>query len=135
MLNICFNHNSRKYHPSLLAFFPFLYEFCFQVFKCRVVRDPHTRESLGYGFVTMETTEDAERCIKHLHNTVFDGRLISVEKVNIYHQLLSVSICVFFSFSFFLPPFVPCLTLQTSFPVCFECVLTFHDFICMMHPL
>lgn len=43
--------------------------------------DPHTRESRGFGFVTMETNEGAERCIKYLNRSVFEGRLITVEKV------------------------------------------------------
>ena len=43
--------------------------------------DPRTRESRGFGFVTMDTVEDADRCIKYLHRSVFEGRLITVEKV------------------------------------------------------
>lgn len=43
--------------------------------------DPHTRESRGYAFVTMDSLRDAERCIKYLNKTLLDGRYIKVEKV------------------------------------------------------
>ncbi|KAK1260331.1 hypothetical protein QJS04_geneDACA002067 [Acorus gramineus] len=51
-----------------------------KVLECHIVMDPHTRESRGFGFVTMETVEDADRCIKYLNRSVFEGRLITVEK-------------------------------------------------------
>jgi len=50
--------------------------------ECHLVTDPRTRESRGFGFVTMETMEDAERCIKYLNRSVLEGRLITVEKVS-----------------------------------------------------
>ena len=43
--------------------------------------DPRTRESRGFGFVTMETVEDADRCVKYLNRSVLEGRLITVQKV------------------------------------------------------
>lgn len=46
-----------------------------------LVVDPWTRESRGFGFVTMATLEEADRCIKHLNNSVIEGRVITVEKV------------------------------------------------------
>ncbi|KAJ8432448.1 hypothetical protein Cgig2_027745 [Carnegiea gigantea] len=51
-----------------------------KVVQCSLVTDPHTKESRGFGFVTMETTEDADRCIKYLNRTVLEGRLVTVEK-------------------------------------------------------
>ncbi|KAH7513903.1 serine/arginine-rich splicing factor SR45a [Ziziphus jujuba] len=51
-----------------------------KVLECHLVTDPRTRESRGFGFVTMETTEDAERCIKYLNRSVLEGRLVTVEK-------------------------------------------------------
>ncbi|KAM6556689.1 hypothetical protein CsatB_003708 [Cannabis sativa] len=51
-----------------------------KVLECHLVTDPRTRESRGFGFVTMETLEDAERCVKHLNRAVLEGRLITVEK-------------------------------------------------------
>lgn len=51
-----------------------------KVVECQLVKDPRTRESRGFGFVTMETNEDADRCIKHLNRSVLEGRLITVEK-------------------------------------------------------
>ena len=43
--------------------------------------DPWTRESRGFGFVTLETVEEADRCVKYLNRSVLEGRVITVEKV------------------------------------------------------
>ncbi|WCJ26326.1 RNA-binding (RRM/RBD/RNP motifs) family protein [Euphorbia peplus] len=51
-----------------------------KVLDCNLVTDPRTRESRGFAFITMETVEGAERCIKYLHRSVLEGRLITVEK-------------------------------------------------------
>ncbi|XP_030538088.1 serine/arginine-rich splicing factor SR45a-like [Rhodamnia argentea] len=51
-----------------------------KVLECQLVTDPRTKDSRGFGFVTMETNKDAERCIKYLNQSVFEGRLITVEK-------------------------------------------------------
>ncbi|XP_024356577.1 uncharacterized RNA-binding protein C25G10.01 isoform X2 [Physcomitrium patens] len=51
-----------------------------KVLECRLVLDPRTRESRGFGFVTMEHLEDAERCIKYLNRSTLEGRMITVEK-------------------------------------------------------
>ncbi|PAN35090.1 hypothetical protein PAHAL_6G180100 [Panicum hallii] len=51
-----------------------------KVKNCHVVLDPRTKESRGFAFVTMDTVEDARRCIKYLHRTVLEGRLVTVEK-------------------------------------------------------
>lgn len=55
--------------------------FLLQVVECQLVTDPRSKESRGFGFVTMESVEDADRCIKNLNRSVFEGRLITVEKV------------------------------------------------------
>ncbi|XP_052294959.1 uncharacterized protein LOC102622263 isoform X1 [Citrus sinensis] len=52
-----------------------------KVTECHLVTDPRTRESCGFAFVTMETVEGADRCIKYLNRSVLEGRLITVEKV------------------------------------------------------
>ncbi|CAO2168925.1 unnamed protein product [Urochloa humidicola] len=51
-----------------------------KVKHCHVVLDPRSKESRGFAFVTMDTVEDARRCIKYLHRTVLEGRLVTVEK-------------------------------------------------------
>ncbi|KAH9311073.1 hypothetical protein KI387_026108, partial [Taxus chinensis] len=51
-----------------------------KVVDCRIVVDPRTRESRGFGFVTMSTLEDAERCVKYLNRSTLEGRIITVEK-------------------------------------------------------
>ncbi|KAL0913598.1 hypothetical protein M5K25_017069 [Dendrobium thyrsiflorum] len=51
-----------------------------KVQECQIVMDPRTKESRGFAFVTMETVEDANRCIKYLNRSVLEGRLMVVEK-------------------------------------------------------
>lgn len=48
--------------------------------------DPHTRESRGFGFVTMETAEEADAAITALNATDLMGKTMTVEKV--YHLLV-----------------------------------------------
>ncbi|GJZ41548.1 serine/arginine-rich splicing factor SR45A-like protein isoform X1 [Tanacetum coccineum] len=42
--------------------------------------DPHTRESRGFGFVSMSNVKKVDRCIKYLDGSVLEGRVIMVEK-------------------------------------------------------
>ncbi|CAM0908687.1 unnamed protein product [Alopecurus aequalis] len=51
-----------------------------KVVSCKVVLEPHTRVSRGFAFITMDTVEDAERCIKYLNQSEMQGRNITVEK-------------------------------------------------------
>ncbi|EJD49742.1 hypothetical protein AURDEDRAFT_112522 [Auricularia subglabra TFB-10046 SS5] len=51
-----------------------------QVQKAAVMLDPHTRESRGFGFVTMEVPEDADAAISGLVGTEFMGKTLSIEK-------------------------------------------------------
>ena len=53
----------------------------FQVKKASVMYDPHTRESRGFGFVTMESAEEADAAIAALNATDLMGKVINVEKV------------------------------------------------------
>ena len=43
--------------------------------------DPHTRESRGFGSVTMESPEEADATIAALNATDLMGKIINVEKV------------------------------------------------------
>lgn len=52
-----------------------------EVIDASVVYDPWTRESRGFGFVTMAAVKDADRCIKYLDRSVLQGRVITVEKI------------------------------------------------------
>ena len=56
--------------------------------------DPHTRESRGFGFVTMETAEEAEAAVTALNATDLMGKVMNVEKVNFSYpsSMLSLSI-------------------------------------------
>lgn len=51
-----------------------------KVAKAAVVYDPHSRESRGFAFVTMEGVEEAEAAIAGLHNTELAGKPLTVEK-------------------------------------------------------
>lgn len=43
--------------------------------------DPHTRESRGFGFVTMDTAPEADAAVANLNATELKGRTMTVEKV------------------------------------------------------
>ncbi|KAF7294300.1 RRM domain-containing protein [Mycena chlorophos] len=51
-----------------------------RVTKAQVVYDPHSRESRGFGFVTMDTPEEADAAIAALNNTDLGGKVVRVEK-------------------------------------------------------
>ncbi|KAG6919852.1 hypothetical protein DXG01_015559 [Tephrocybe rancida] len=51
-----------------------------RVKKASVMYDPHTRESRGFGFVTMETSEEADAAITALNTTELMGKAMNVEK-------------------------------------------------------
>lgn len=48
-----------------------------------------------YGFVTMSSTEEATKCISHLHRTELHGKMISVERVSPAHR--EGGVCLFMS--------------------------------------
>lgn len=43
--------------------------------------EPRTRISRGFAFVTMDSVEDADRCVKYLNQSILEGRYITVEKL------------------------------------------------------
>jgi len=51
-----------------------------RVKKASVMYDPHTRESRGFGFVTMESAEEADAAIAAFNANDFMGKVINVEK-------------------------------------------------------
>jgi len=51
-----------------------------RVQKAQVMRDPHSKEPRGFGFVTMETPEEAEAATSALNATELGGKVISIEK-------------------------------------------------------
>lgn len=53
-----------------------------KVIGAKVVTNARTPGARCYGYVTMSTSEDATKCIQHLHRTELHGRVISVEKVS-----------------------------------------------------
>lgn len=44
------------------------------------MRDPHTRDSRGFAFVTMESAEEAEAAIAGLNATEMSGRTMNIQK-------------------------------------------------------
>jgi transformer-2 protein len=51
-----------------------------EVTNAHIMRDPHSNDSRGFGFVKFASTEQAEAAIEGLHGTNFEGRTLSVEK-------------------------------------------------------
>ncbi len=48
--------------------------------SARVMKEPHGGRSRGFGFVEFSTSEEAERAIKELDGSVWDGRVIKVSE-------------------------------------------------------
>lgn len=57
-----------------------LFEKYGEVEKCNIMRDPHTKESRGFGFVKMVTPEQADAAKEGLQGEVHQGRTLSIEK-------------------------------------------------------
>lgn len=57
-----------------------LFEKYGDVEKCNIMRDPHTRESRGFGFVKMVTSDQADAAKNGLQGEVYEGRTLSIEK-------------------------------------------------------
>lgn len=68
-------------HPSLTEDeVTRLFEKYGDVEKCNIMRDPHTRESRGFGFVKMVTSEQADAAKEGLQGESHQGRTLSIEK-------------------------------------------------------
>lgn len=48
--------------------------------KCNIMRDPHTKESRGFGFILMNTSDQADAAKEGLQGEVHQGRTLSIEK-------------------------------------------------------
>lgn len=57
-----------------------LFEKYGQVEKCNIMRDPHTRDSRGFGFVKMVTADEADAAKEGLQGDIYEGRTLSIEK-------------------------------------------------------
>ncbi|KAK5745298.1 hypothetical protein LTR17_001459 [Elasticomyces elasticus] len=57
-----------------------LFEKYGEVEKCNIMRDPHTRESRGFGFVKMTDAAGADAAKEGLQGEVYEGRTLSIEK-------------------------------------------------------
>ena len=53
-----------------------------QVAGAKIVTNAKSPGAKCYGFVMMASTEEASKCIQHLHRTELHGRMISVERVS-----------------------------------------------------
>ncbi|KAK0626572.1 hypothetical protein B0T14DRAFT_534695 [Immersiella caudata] len=57
-----------------------LFEKYGEVEKCQIMKDPHTGESRGFGFVKMVTSDQADAAKEGLQGEVIEGRTLSIEK-------------------------------------------------------
>jgi hypothetical protein len=57
-----------------------LFEKYGNVEKANIMRDPHTRESRGFGFVNMSTGQEADAAKEGLQGEIYEGRTLSIEK-------------------------------------------------------
>jgi RNA recognition motif-containing protein len=57
-----------------------LFEKFGEVEKANIMRDPHSGDSRGFGFVKMVTPEQADAAREGLHGVVHEGRTLSIEK-------------------------------------------------------
>ncbi|KAF3045656.1 nuA3 HAT complex component nto1 [Didymella heteroderae] len=57
-----------------------LFEKYGEVEQCNIMRDPHTKESRGFGFVKMVTSDQADAAKEGLQGEVHQGRTLSIEK-------------------------------------------------------
>ncbi|XP_038994768.1 serine/arginine-rich splicing factor SR45a-like isoform X2 [Hibiscus syriacus] len=60
-----------------------------KVASCFLVVEPRTRISRGFAFITMDSVEDADRCIKYLNQSVLEGRYVTVERNSIVSAMLA----------------------------------------------
>ncbi|KAK1770349.1 hypothetical protein QBC33DRAFT_512115 [Phialemonium atrogriseum] len=68
-------------HPKLTeAEVTRLFEKYGEVEKCQIMRDPHSKESRGFGFVKMVTSDMADAAKEGLQGEVIEGRTLSIEK-------------------------------------------------------
>jgi RNA recognition motif-containing protein len=51
-----------------------------EVESCAIMLDPHTKESRGFGFIKMVTSEQADAAKEGLEGEVIEGRTLSIEK-------------------------------------------------------
>jgi RNA recognition motif-containing protein len=57
-----------------------LFEKYGEVEKANIMRDPHSGDSRGFGFVKMVTPEQADAAREGLHGLLHEGRTLSIEK-------------------------------------------------------
>jgi len=55
---------------------------CGEVTEAKIVTDRDTGRSRGFGFVTYQNEQDAQRAIETLDNSTLDGRSIRVDRAN-----------------------------------------------------
>ena len=51
-----------------------------EVTSCAIMKDPHSGESRGFGFVEMATTEQADAARENLQGENVGGRTLSIER-------------------------------------------------------
>lgn len=56
-----------------------IFEHIGAVRRASVIKDPETGRSRGFGFVEMETADDAAKAIVQFNGDTYDGRVVRVE--------------------------------------------------------
>ncbi|XP_010260084.1 PREDICTED: cold-inducible RNA-binding protein-like [Nelumbo nucifera] len=85
----CFNVSSRKFSSQLFVSrlssyttdkeLKKLFSSFGIVKEARLVKDPRTQRPKGFGFVTYESENEAQKALKAMNGRMVDGRLIFVE--------------------------------------------------------
>lgn len=57
-----------------------LFEKYGEVQNCSIMKDPHTQETRGFGFVNMVNSSQADAAKEGLQGEVIEGRTLSIEK-------------------------------------------------------
>ena len=60
-----------------------------KVLSAKIITNPRIPGSRAHGFITMETAEQAEKCIQNLNKTELDGKTIFVSKVTSLYLYLN----------------------------------------------
>jgi transformer-2 protein len=68
-------------HPSMTeSDITRMFEKYGEVENCSIMVDPHTKESRGFGFVKMVTSDQADAAREGLQGSEMQGRTLSIEK-------------------------------------------------------
>ena len=50
-----------------------------KVIDINIIKEPHSKENRGFGFITFDSSKDAQKAINEINNTYINGKEIKVE--------------------------------------------------------